>query len=58
MSDLLLLQLNVIVEKDSGGFGFFDNISEDSVVIPFGWIEEGVLGPSDVRLDDNLFRII
>ena len=47
LSALARLQMNVIVDKHNG-FGYFDNIADDKVYLPFGWLEEGVLGPSDV----------
>ena len=44
---LARLQMNVIMEKNSG-FGYFDQINSDQVVYPFMWLEDGVLGPSEV----------
>jgi hypothetical protein len=41
--------MNVIMEKNSG-FGYFDKIARDRIVYPFMWLEDGVLGPSDVSL--------
>ena len=41
-------QLNALIERDTGGFGYFDAISEERVFLPFAWMEEGVEGPSEV----------
>ena len=50
MAALARLQLNVMAEKNNG-FGYFDNIQEERVVLPFAWLEEGVLGPSEVKIN-------
>ena len=41
-------QLNALIERDTGGFGYFDAISEERVFLPFAWMDEGVEGPSEV----------
>jgi hypothetical protein len=40
--------MNVFVEKNNG-FGYFDKIQSSHVVLPFAWVEEGILGPSEVE---------
>lgn len=45
MSAMARMQMVVELKKDSG-FGYFDNIQDDSVFFPFCWIEEGIPGPS------------
>ena len=40
-------QLNALIERDTGGFGYFDAISEERVFLPFAWMDEGVEGPSE-----------
>ena len=49
LTALARLQLNVIVEK-SNIFGYFENILDDRVYLPFAWLEEGVAEPSDVSI--------
>ena len=53
---LARLQLNIIIEKD-GGFGWFDNILSDEVYYPLFWLEEGVLGPSEVYIKLKIFYV-
>ena len=48
LASLGRFQLNALIERDTGGFGFFDDISEERVFLPFAWMEEGVEGPSEV----------
>ena len=43
-------QLNALIERDTGGFGYFDAISEERVFLPFAWMDEGVEGPSEVSV--------
>ena len=43
-------QLNALIERDTGGFGYFDAISEERVFLPFAWMDEGVEGPSEVGI--------
>jgi len=40
--------MNVIIEKNSG-FGYFDKINQNQIIYPFMWLEDGVLGPSEVN---------
>ena len=56
MAALARLQLNVMAEKNNG-FGYFDAMAEDRVVLPFAWLEEGVLGPSEVRGVGNMVLV-
>ena len=42
------MQLLVQVERDTDGFGYFDNIQEERVFLPFCWMEEGMVAPSKV----------
>ena len=57
MAALARLQLNVMAEKNNG-FGYFDNIQEERVVLPFAWLEEGVLGPSEVKINVPVERFL
>ena len=43
-----LPQLNALIQRDTGSFGYFDDISEERVFLPFAWMDEGVEGPSEV----------
>ena len=54
LASLGRFQLNALIERDTGGFGFFDNISEERVFLPFAWMEEGVEGPSEVRSEADI----
>ena len=56
LASLGRFQLNALIERDTGGFGFFDDISEERVFLPFAWMEEGVEGPSEVSAGRNLRR--
>ena len=49
LTALARLQLNVIVEKNNI-FGYFENILDNRVYLPFAWLEEGVAEPSDVSI--------
>ena len=44
------MQLNVIVEK-ANAFGYFKNIGQERVYLPFAWLEEGVPEPSEVSAE-------
>ena len=41
------IQMNVKVVRNNG-FKFFDRIQEDEIVYPFAWVDEGILGPTEV----------
>lgn len=49
---LARLQMNVKIEKHDG-FGWFQNIAQDELYLPFMWLEEGVHGPSEVKINYN-----
>lgn len=51
LAALARIQMNVEIVKRSG-FGYFDNIREERVVLPFAWVEEGIEGPSQIMTEN------
>lgn len=54
LSALARLQMNVVVEKDSG-FQWFDSVMNNVTYLPFMWLEEGVVGPSETIKENVRF---
>eukprot|EP00095_Tigriopus_kingsejongensis_P008733 maker-scaffold683_size112676-snap-gene-0.13 protein:Tk08733 transcript:maker-scaffold683_size112676-snap-gene-0.13-mRNA-1 annotation:"scavenger receptor class b member 1" len=54
LSAMAQFQMNVKIEKNNG-FGFFDNINSQEVVLPFCYLKEGVVSPSKYMMEQIVF---